>query len=49
MPWGLAETERLHGRMQTLLTEAGFTGTAQAFSEAMRRDSASPTRAPRSC
>jgi uncharacterized protein (DUF885 family) len=35
---GLAETERLHGRVQTLLAEAGFTGTAQAFSEAMRRD-----------
>jgi uncharacterized protein (DUF885 family) len=35
---GLAETERLHGRLQTLLAEAGFAGNAQAFFEAMRRD-----------
>jgi uncharacterized protein (DUF885 family) len=32
---GLAETERLHGRLQALLAETGFTGNAQAFSEAM--------------
>ena len=32
---GLAEVERLHGRLQTLLAEAGFAGNAQAFFEAM--------------
>jgi len=32
---GLAETERLHGRLQALLAEAGFAGNAQAFFEAM--------------
>lgn len=35
---GVAETERLRGRMQALLAEAGFAGTAQAFYEAMRRE-----------
>ena len=35
---GVAETERLRGRMQTLLAEAGFAGTAQAFYEAMHRE-----------
>ncbi len=35
---GVAETERLHGRLQALLAEAGFTGTAQAFFEAMHRE-----------
>jgi uncharacterized protein (DUF885 family) len=34
----LAETERLRGRLQALITEAGFTGTAQAFYEAMHRE-----------
>jgi len=32
---GLAETERLHGRLQALLAEAGFAGNAEAFFEAM--------------
>jgi uncharacterized protein (DUF885 family) len=32
---GLAETERLHGRLQALLAETGFAGNAQAFFEAM--------------
>jgi uncharacterized protein (DUF885 family) len=34
---GVAETDRLRGRMQSLLAEAGFAGTAQAFYEAMHR------------
>jgi uncharacterized protein (DUF885 family) len=34
---GLAETERLHGRMQALLGEAGFAGHAQSFFEAMEQ------------
>jgi len=32
---GLADLEHLHGRMQALLSEAGFAGDAQAFLEAM--------------
>jgi uncharacterized protein (DUF885 family) len=35
---GIAETERLHARLQSVLAEAGFTGTAQAFYEATRRE-----------
>jgi uncharacterized protein (DUF885 family) len=35
---GVAETERLRGRLQSLLAEAGFTGTAQAFYEATHRE-----------
>jgi uncharacterized protein (DUF885 family) len=35
---GLAEVERLRGRLQSLLAEAGFAGDAQAFYEAMRRE-----------
>jgi uncharacterized protein (DUF885 family) len=35
---GLAETEHLRGRLQSLLAEAGFTGTAQAFYEASHRE-----------
>jgi uncharacterized protein (DUF885 family) len=34
---GIAETERLHQRLQALLAEAGFGGTAQAFFEARQR------------
>ena len=33
--FGLAETERVHGRLQALLAEAGFAGNAQTFFEAM--------------
>jgi uncharacterized protein (DUF885 family) len=32
---GIAETERLHGRLQVLLGEAGFAGDARSFLEAM--------------
>ncbi|HEY3850870.1 MAG TPA: DUF885 family protein [Steroidobacteraceae bacterium] len=35
---GVAETERLRGRMQAVLAEAGFAGTGQAFYEAMHRE-----------
>ncbi len=35
---GVAETERLHGRLQSLLAEAGFAGNAQAYFEAAQRD-----------
>ena len=35
---GAAETERLHGRLQSLLAEAGFAGNAQAYLEASQRD-----------
>jgi uncharacterized protein (DUF885 family) len=35
---GAAEAERLRGRMQSLLAEAGFAGNAQAFYEAMHRE-----------
>lgn len=35
---GVAETERLRGRLQSLLAEAGFAGNAQAFYEAMHRE-----------
>jgi uncharacterized protein (DUF885 family) len=35
---GVAETERLHARLQSLLAEAGFAGTAQAYFEAAQRD-----------
>ena len=35
---GVAETDRLRGRMQALLAEAGFAGTEQAFYEAMHRE-----------
>ena len=35
---GVAETDRFRGRMQSLLAEAGFAGTAQAFYEAMHRE-----------
>ena len=35
---GVAETERLRGRLQAVLAEAGFAGTAQAFYEAMHRE-----------
>lgn len=35
---GVAETDRLRSRMQSLLAEAGFAGTAQAFNEAMHRE-----------
>jgi uncharacterized protein (DUF885 family) len=34
----VAETERLHARLQTLLAEAGFAGNAQAYLEATRRE-----------
>ena len=34
---GVTEVERLHGRVQTLLAEAGFAGNAQAFFEAAAR------------
>jgi uncharacterized protein (DUF885 family) len=35
---GVAETERLHGRLQGLLAEAGFAGNVQAYFEAAQRD-----------
>jgi uncharacterized protein (DUF885 family) len=35
---GTAETERLRGRLQSLLTEAGFAGNAQAYFEAAQRE-----------
>lgn len=35
---GLAELERLHGRVQALLAEASFAGNAQGFFDGMRRD-----------
>ena len=35
---GVAETERLHSRLQSLLAEAGFAGNAQAYFEAAQRD-----------
>jgi uncharacterized protein (DUF885 family) len=35
---GVAETERLHGRLQSLLAEAGFAGQLQAYFEAAQRD-----------
>jgi uncharacterized protein (DUF885 family) len=35
---GIAETEHLRGRLQAVLNEAGFTGTAQAFYEAAHRE-----------
>jgi len=35
---GLAEVERLHARVQSLLAEAGFAGNAQAFFEATLRN-----------
>jgi uncharacterized protein (DUF885 family) len=35
---GTAETERLHGRLQSLLAEAGFAGNAQAYFEASQRE-----------
>jgi uncharacterized protein (DUF885 family) len=35
---GLAEVERLHGRLQTLLAETAFPGNAQSYFDAMRRD-----------
>jgi len=35
---GTAETERLHGRLQSLLAEAGFAGNAQAYFEAAQRE-----------
>jgi uncharacterized protein (DUF885 family) len=35
---GAAETERLRGRLQSLLGEAGFAGNAQAYFEAVRRE-----------
>ena len=34
---GTAETERLRGRLQSLLAESGFAGDAQAFFEAVQR------------
>ncbi|HTV98577.1 MAG TPA: DUF885 domain-containing protein [Steroidobacteraceae bacterium] len=34
---GIAEVERLHARLQALLSEAGFSGNAQAFFEAAQR------------
>jgi uncharacterized protein (DUF885 family) len=35
---GVAEVDRLHARLQSLLAEAGFAGNAQAFHEAMARE-----------
>lgn len=35
---GAAETERLRGRLQSLLAEAGFAGNAQAYYEAAQRE-----------
>jgi uncharacterized protein (DUF885 family) len=35
---GVAEAERLHGRLQSLLAEAGFAGNVQAYFEAAQRD-----------
>ena len=35
---GAAETERLRGRLQSLLAEAGFAGDAQAYFEAAQRE-----------
>jgi uncharacterized protein (DUF885 family) len=35
---GAAETERLRGRLQSLLAEAGFAGNAQAYFEAAQRE-----------
>jgi uncharacterized protein (DUF885 family) len=35
---GVAEADRLRGRLQSLLAEAGFAGDAQAFYEAMNRE-----------
>ncbi len=35
---GVAETERLRGRLQSLLAEAGFTGTPREFREATQRE-----------
>jgi uncharacterized protein (DUF885 family) len=35
---GVAEVERLRGRLQSLLAEAGFAGSAQEFHEAMHRE-----------
>ncbi len=35
---GVAEAERLHGRLQSVLAEAGFAGNAQAYFEAAQHD-----------
>jgi uncharacterized protein (DUF885 family) len=35
---GVAETDRLHGRLQALIAETGFAGNAQAFFEAAQRE-----------
>ena len=35
---GLTEVERLHGRVQTLLTDISFAGNAQNFFDQLRRD-----------
>lgn len=43
---GLAETERLRGRLQSLLAESGYAGTAQAFFEAVQREPRAPFDTP---
>jgi uncharacterized protein (DUF885 family) len=43
---GVAETERLRGRLQTLLAEAGFAGNAQAYFESAQREPRVAYKAP---
>ncbi len=43
---GVAETERLRGRLQSLLAEAGFAGNAQAYFEAAQREPRVAYKAP---
>jgi uncharacterized protein (DUF885 family) len=43
---GVAEADRLHGRLQSLLAEAGFAGNAQAYFEAAQRDPPIAYKAP---
>jgi uncharacterized protein (DUF885 family) len=43
---GAAETERLRGRLQSLLAEAGFAGDAQAYFEAAEREPRVAFKAP---
>jgi uncharacterized protein (DUF885 family) len=43
---GVTEADRLHGRLQALLAEAGFAGDSKAFYEAMRRDPRAALKTP---
>ena len=43
---GAAETERLHGRLQSLLAETGFAGNAQAYFESAQREPRVAYKAP---